>query len=872
MAYESLLKEEQNNADRVYSSLEREVKELVSAESREKAYAGFGDDVESFMSASSAARATQTRQAKQQQYKSLFDKPYFAHIQMRDAVDGDTTDCLLSDNADLDSMIPISGRSPMQIIPFKQDKQRPFFSAAFHCYQARDGKSIPVRVTDVRTGKSYEQHYIPQLVRDVDVFRRRVDGVVPYFPQVSEEAPIDSDELLAQRLEENRNDARLRNIIATLQRQQFDIIRTDIDTSFVVQGCAGSGKTQCLIHRLFFLRDYLEDSGWNKVLLITPTQLFRNYSSELIRRYRLQSVENESLSEFYKQLLEALDPRFSARQYKFELTEEYLPDAYLQQIYASPQIEKIDLEIERAIESYVAEGCRLTGDSVPEAKQIDIAFVNDLASKLAALVQRYDETESALAEDKEFQAHRLELEKLEKELAGFQRRLNTAIDTRAKLESEKSKFDSLVSALEAATKDAEDNACRRKDDIKKLADRLRDCIQQLEKARTAAKYARLFSAYAALRGEMLDRIEFRSEDARFEQDYATLLDDIVKGCQEALQDFTNGQQTKTWLNRWERQTKANQASIADITESIDITNLLIEDHNKWLAEHDLEDAKNQRRAHRAELERARYFLSRIESAVFETEVWNALAPLKTECGIKTIETEQLSNGRQKQTRILYKSDLLFYLHIYVRLHKNRDIPDYKFICIDEGQDLHKADFEMIKALYPTSVLNVFGDTEQVLHEACGIRDWKAETGIATLYVLNDNYRNNAAIADFCNNRFGSKMAYYGKVIATQKPVMIPSLSKIDASMFASGAVVVLKDEAEYAAFLAGIHDRALRDRFKYVDTRAESVPNGVIPCYSVFAAKGLEFSTALVYAESMTRNQKVVACTRAMEKLFYCEG
>lgn len=64
MAYESLLKEEQNNADRVYSSLEREVKELVSAESREKAYAGFGDDVESFMSASSAARATQTRQAR----------------------------------------------------------------------------------------------------------------------------------------------------------------------------------------------------------------------------------------------------------------------------------------------------------------------------------------------------------------------------------------------------------------------------------------------------------------------------------------------------------------------------------------------------------------------------------------------------------------------------------------------------------------------------------------------------------------------------------------------------------------------------------------------------------------------------------------
>lgn len=59
--------------------------------------------------------------------------------------------------------------------------------------------------------------------------------------------------------------------------------------------------------------------------------------------------------------------------------------------------------------------------------------------------------------------------------------------------------------------------------------------------------------------------------------------------------------------------------------------------------------------------------------------------------------------------------------------------------------------------------------------------------------------------------------------------------------------------------------------FEYLDTRAEKKQSGKIPCYSIFAAKGLEFSNVLVCASGMTTNQKVVACTRAMEDLYYYE-
>ena len=80
---------------------------------------------------------------------------------------------------------------------------------------------------------------------------------------------IDADEMLVELLDENRDDPILKNIISTLQQQQFTIIEADTNQSFIVQGCAGSGKSQCIFHRLFFLRDELSDKGWDKVVLIT---------------------------------------------------------------------------------------------------------------------------------------------------------------------------------------------------------------------------------------------------------------------------------------------------------------------------------------------------------------------------------------------------------------------------------------------------------------------------------------------------------------------------------------------------------------------------------------------------------------------------
>lgn len=184
-------------------------------------------------------------------------------------------------------------------------------------------------------------------------------------------------------------------------------------------------------------------------------------------------------------------------------------------------------------------------------------------------------------------------------------------------------------------------------------------------------------------------------------------------------------------------------------------------------------------------------------------------------------------------------------------------------------DYYSIDYMMLKDLYPNARLNVFGDTEQVLHESCGIKNWKEDTGIAKVYELNNNYRNAAAIADFCNKTFGSDMLYYGAIKKEQQPQMIMNAAQISKSL-GQDTVVVVKNRDAYDDLCHKLENEPVTKRLMFIDTHATEVPKDVIPCYSIFAAKGLEFRSAVVYAKGMTKNQKIVACTRAMEELYYC--
>lgn len=201
------------------------------------------------------------------------------------------------------------------------------------------------------------------------------------------------------------------------------------------------------------------------------------------------------------------------------------------------------------------------------------------------------------------------------------------------------------------------------------------------------------------------------------------------------------------------------------------------------------------------------------------------------------------------------------------LHPDIKLSDYEFICIDEGQDLQKADYKLLRQLYPNAALNIFGDKGQVLHNGCGVTDWKLDTGIDNLYIMERNYRNPAAIIDFCNRNFGFEMQYLGKVKKEQQPIYVSDIKVLNDLLKTAKPVTILKDKESFLKFCNAI-GKTNAD-LEYLDTDSEQ-PSGKKPaCYSIFAAKGLEFASVFVFPDGMSRNQKMVACTRATKILYY---
>ena len=114
---------------------------------------------------------------------------------------------------------------------------------------------------------------------------------------------ISSDEFLQPYLS-GSSDNRLKNIIATIQQEQDEIIRLPLFENIVIQGVAGSGKTTVALHRLSYLiynnRNSIKPEEY---LIISPSVLFKTYISELLEELDADLVQSFSIEELIKNLI-----------------------------------------------------------------------------------------------------------------------------------------------------------------------------------------------------------------------------------------------------------------------------------------------------------------------------------------------------------------------------------------------------------------------------------------------------------------------------------------------------------------------------------------------------------------------------------------
>jgi DNA helicase IV len=95
---------------------------------------------------------------------------------------------------------------------------------------------------------------------------------------------------------DRRRDARMRDIVATIQSDQYRLITADPEGALVVQGGPGTGKTAVGLHRASWLL-YTHRERLRRVLVVGPNPTFMDYVSHVLPTLGEEAVEQRAVTE-----------------------------------------------------------------------------------------------------------------------------------------------------------------------------------------------------------------------------------------------------------------------------------------------------------------------------------------------------------------------------------------------------------------------------------------------------------------------------------------------------------------------------------------------------------------------------------------------
>lgn len=136
------------------------------------------------------------------------------------------------------------------------------------------------------------------------------------------------DEMLQYALGQ-QNDLTMRNIVATIQQEQNQIIRDTTSDLLVVQGVAGSGKTSAILQRIAFLLFHArEELNSDQIVLFSPNRLFSSYIADVLPSLGERNMRQVTLAEFFSARLQGLQVQTLFERY--EAGQNTVSDASLQ--------------------------------------------------------------------------------------------------------------------------------------------------------------------------------------------------------------------------------------------------------------------------------------------------------------------------------------------------------------------------------------------------------------------------------------------------------------------------------------------------------------------------------------------------------------
>ena len=217
-------------------------------------------------------------------YKCFFTEPYFARMDLVDDKEGYNS-YYIGKRGDINLEI-VDWRAPLARKYYQ--KSQILFSINEYNY-----RQVLRRALRTENGRfvDFKNEYLS--LRDF-LTKEEIAG---------RDEEIIFDPYLKEILRARKESSEISDIIETIQEKQYEIITRPERDSFVLQGCAGSGKTMIMLHRLSFLMYNNEKLKPSDVLVITPSDSFNAFIDELSQVLELEKVKTRRIDEYFLQLL-----------------------------------------------------------------------------------------------------------------------------------------------------------------------------------------------------------------------------------------------------------------------------------------------------------------------------------------------------------------------------------------------------------------------------------------------------------------------------------------------------------------------------------------------------------------------------------------
>lgn len=191
------------------------------------------------------------------------------------------------------------------------------------------------------------------------------------------------DEILQHVLGKGTN-KHMRSIVASIQKEQNQIIRYDKGRLLIVQGAAGSGKTSAALQRIaYLLYKYRNWIKADQIILFSPNAMFNNYVSRVLPELGEENMQQVTFQEYLvHRLSDAFQVEDNYEQLEYVLTAmkdtSYKTRTSSIRFKASTSFFETMKEYRKSLElsGLVFRGFKFRGKSVVTAKQIYERFYN----------------------------------------------------------------------------------------------------------------------------------------------------------------------------------------------------------------------------------------------------------------------------------------------------------------------------------------------------------------------------------------------------------------------------------------------------------------------------------------------------------------